>query len=698
MGRPPAPSSTQPVSLRARLLDSRWLGWLANLPPIAWLLERGGRILVEQAINKPAAKAHTHQAVHDPTATELVVRLQAVAVDVVQSLGYVGAMVAPYEQGDVLPVRAIHVDPSFASVEQIRGWEQAVSQIAGKSLSITNPELARVYIHNAYYASNLSVAAAQARQSVISGELFSLFTPLAPEAARPLVKGIQDALHIDTVIAVPFFAGDELVGNLFAAKQGRISEQERATLEAFGRQAAAAIESERSRDLIEVTQQLTYAMQSNLENETALLDLIVKGVVEYFDFAGAMVATTEDDNSLPVRSVYLDPGLATADQVESWQANLSKLLGQKVDLTDPDYARVYLNNPAYSGNLAFSASTQGAPVEQADLFSLFTPVLPEAARPVVKGIQEAMGIRRVIAVPFFAGEKLVGNLFAATRSVDFTVAEREALKLFGQQAAMGIRNARLYRAAENRREVAQVFGKMAFTSAAYLHELRNHVGLAKLNLDMLKDVQSYPPDVQKELLGMVPSVLQRLNQTTAILDHLHEPWRDQPDQATDVNLCIKRAVEKLNRGTGQNPVQIETGRGLPSIFTSYDMLIEVFRVIIKNALEAIQETGRAGQVSVESRYAPETREIEVVIRDNGTGIRPENLSKIFELKYTTKKYGMGFGLFWARDYVEGLGGSVEVNSEPGVGTTFILRFPSQQTGWLAEATEPQAIAAGEKPA
>jgi sensor histidine kinase regulating citrate/malate metabolism len=68
--------------------------------------------------------------------------------------------------------------------------------------------------------------------------------------------------------------------------------------------------------------------------------------------------------------------------------------------------------------------------------------------------------------------------------------------------------------------------------------------------------------------------------------------------------------------------------------------------------------------------------MEIIIRDNGVGIKRENLGKIFELGWSSKKgEGMGFGLFWTRDYIEGLGGSIEVESTYKSGTTFSLMLP-----------------------
>jgi len=231
---------------------------------------------------------------------------------------------------------------------------------------------------------------------------------------------------------------------------------------------------------------------------------------------------------------------------------------------------------------------------------------------------------------------------------------------------------------------------------------RNHIGLAKLNLDMLKDIQSFPPDAQLELLNLVPTALQRLNQTTTILDHLHQPWRNQPhqpwrnqpDEPTDVNLCIKRSIEKMNRGPGDANIDFRPGTSLPPVFTSPEMLIEVFRIILKNGLEAIQETGRNGKIQIATSYLEADGLLEIIIQDNGIGIRPESLSRVFELKFTTKQYGMGFGLFWARDYIEGLGGTIRVHSAYGEGTLFSIRLRRYQTGWVGETTEPVTTQVG----
>ncbi|RLC67981.1 MAG: hypothetical protein DRI48_00820 [Chloroflexi bacterium] len=673
------------------LTESRLVGWIVNLPPIAWGARAIARLLVARRIGRaPARKA----VVERVTGTSLEATLQQIVYDVVEALGYVGAMVATYEQGDSLPVRAFYVDSALATEEQIRRWEEEVSKYSRRPVSITNPDIARVFVYQDECQGNLSVRAFRAGGPVISEELYDLFVPVAPPASRPLVQGIQQALGIQQVIAVPFFLeiaveGElkrEIVGNLFAAKQDEITERDERILSAFGRQAAAAIESERRRLQIEVTQEIVYEMQSKLQDEEQILQRISEGVVSDLGYVGAMVATYEPDESLSVRAFYIDPHLVSEEQIRQWEEEVSKYSAQVVSITDPAVARVFVSYEEYQDNLGVRAVRAGEPITSGELYDLFTPIAPPSSKPAVKGIQQALGVQQVIAVPFFLetlvdGEperEIVGNLFAATRSRQFSHGEIELLRAFGQQAAAGIRNARLYQQVEERRQVAQVFGRMAFSAAASVHALRNHIGAFQMHLHL---IQVTPPERREEIMQLSSKMLERLDEAAKILDNLHEPWRLNLEVLTDVNACVARAIGRAVK----NKEEVEAKEGivvhavladdLPRIETSPDMLTEAFRVLIKNAVEAVREKGGGGEVQIESRLNEDGSCVEVSFSDDGIGIQPEHLSKVFELRWSTKETGMGFGLFWTKEFVEGLGGSIEVESVWQEGTTISMALP-----------------------
>lgn len=179
------------------------------------------------------------------------------------------------------------------------------------------------------------------------------------------------------------------------------------------------------------------------------LNTIVHDVVTNFGYVGAIVATREPDDSLPVRAYFVDPQVISKEEIEKWERRISLVTGRKVGLKSP-VSRAYLNDKRFKDNLSVRAITaEGGPrvVTHHELYSLFTPVVPKFLRGVIKSIQNDLGIRQVIAVPFFLeGESkdrasVVGNLFVAAKN-EISLREEQILHAFGRQAAVAIENER----------------------------------------------------------------------------------------------------------------------------------------------------------------------------------------------------------------------------------------------------------------
>lgn len=673
-------------------LNSRIVSGLFRLPPVAWLTRQITRVVVRRGLRRSSSgiAAPEHIVSESPEYT-----LQSIVHTVVTSLGYVGAMVATVEPGDALAVRAFYIDPQIATDDQIDQWEHELSRFAPFPLSISNPETSRVYRYQERYRTNLSIRAVERGEAIVDDSLLSLFTPIIPQTplTESVLAGIQQTLGIQQVVALPFFiqvttrhgAEKELVGNLFAAHSRTFTDHDLAVLTAFGRQAAALIENERRRAQIRILAELVYEMQVRLQDERDILQRIARGVVQDLGYVGAMVATLEPGGVLPVKAFFVDPRVASEGQLKKWEEQISRLTPQPLSLSDESIARVYIHQAAYRENLGVEATRRGQPVTSDTLYSLLTPIVPSSplTREIISGIQQVLEIQQVIAVPFFLRSfvdgretrELIGNLFAATRSRSFTIGEIDLLTTFGEQAAAGIRNARLYRMSEERRLVAQLFAKMAFSASAYVHELRNHVGAAKTSLRLLQLLDSLDPERRQAVMESLPEAAGRLAAAADILDKLHEPWRRMLDEVIDVNVCLQRCANKLKPTFG-DIFTVKKGQNLPPVTVSMDMLTEAIRVIAKNGAEAVQNRPPDHRrISLESVFTQES--IQIRISDNGDGIAPENLARVFELGWTTKSHGMGFGLFWTKDFIEGLGGRVEVTSVLGEGTTFTVFIPAQ---------------------
>jgi signal transduction histidine kinase len=103
--------------------------------------------------------------------------------------------------------------------------------------------------------------------------------------------------------------------------------------------------------------------------------------------------------------------------------------------------------------------------------------------------------------------------------------------------------------------------------------------------------------------------------------------------------------------------------------------------VLQNAREALE--ARGGNISVDVR-CHEDQSIEVSIRDDGPGIPPEKLGRIFEAYYTTKEKGSGLGLATVKHNLELYGGRVRVESKLGKGARFILLFPAKTLMKMAQ--------------
>lgn len=585
--------------------------------------------------------------------------LQRIASDVVTGLGCVGAMVATLEPNNTLPVRAYAVDISPTLIKQLEA-KLGISIVGPKSVA---------YLDNRKYKDNLGVRAVkghngQPEKYLVSDSLHDLFRPAV---SKPMSFLAQQATGIKQAIAVPFYLEDEVVGNLFAATRTEFSRRDIGFLTALGHQAASAIQGQRRLDEAQALEDIIFDLQASLTNETQAFKVITDAVVEKLGYLAAAVAP-RIGQTLPVRAYSVNKALITQEFIDKWQHRLGfQILG--------DRAVAYLDRADYAEQLSVRAIKNGQVQTSASLYDLVRPILPRL--PIVT-LQRLLRIKQVISIPFFLKDEAVGNLYVISQRPRFSAQEQQVLKAFAEHAAISIRNAQLYRKSENMRETAQIFAKMAFSSAAYIHALRNHIGAFRMYQHLIR------PHLDGNFQRLGDNVITRLDQAADILDNLHEPWRQQPDTQTHVNLCLNRAIQKIipDRHVLQtkDSITLHTtlSNDLPPLYTSPDMLTEAFRVLVKNAVEAVKEKltlgGRAGNVWVKSNRSNDFS-IEILICDDGIGIEPENIDHIFELGWSTKKIGMGFGLFWVKDYVEGLGGSLRVQSVWQEGTTFRVQFP-----------------------
>ena len=202
------------------------------------------------------------------------------------------------------------------------------------------------------------------------------------------------------------------------------------------------------------------------------------------------------------------------------------------------------------------------------------------------------------------------------------------------------------------------------------HELRNPLGSIKNAAYFLNMVLEQPEPEVKETLD----ILEREVATSErIVSSLLDLARPKPPTRckVDINEVVQEA---LSRTTVPGKVKVvrQLDESLPAIMADPDQLGQVFINIIRNAIQAMPEGGR---LLVKSEVVTPGWRVAVSFTDTGVGIPPEEQQRVFEPLFTTKAKGIGLGLAFTKTLVKGHGGTIEVLSKVGRGSTFTVRLP-----------------------
>jgi signal transduction histidine kinase len=138
---------------------------------------------------------------------------------------------------------------------------------------------------------------------------------------------------------------------------------------------------------------------------------------------------------------------------------------------------------------------------------------------------------------------------------------------------------------------------------------------------------------------------------------------------------LERAIAQVFPPAMTDKVKIhrEFGHGFPPLLMQRGHLSEILVNLLQNAREAVGETGNI----IVAANCHRGYSVEISVRDDGPGISPEKVERVFEAYYTTKEKGSGLGLAIVKHNAELYGGTVRVESELGIGAKFTVSFPAK---------------------
>jgi signal transduction histidine kinase len=221
-----------------------------------------------------------------------------------------------------------------------------------------------------------------------------------------------------------------------------------------------------------------------------------------------------------------------------------------------------------------------------------------------------------------------------------------------------------------RSEKLSTLGEMA---AVLAHEIRNPLGSIRGTAEILRD-DYRPGDPKHEFIEIQIKETERLNH---VVEDFLRMARQQPLELS--NCSIREELETIVTLVAKDALDrgislfLEPNEDQAIISGDGEKLRQAFLNIVINALQATPSGG-----SVTIALNKEAAGLEISFRDSGSGIATDNLQRIFEPFYTTKPEGTGLGLAVTRKIIEGHGGTLEIESDPGNGTAVTVRLPMQE--------------------
>ena len=213
-------------------------------------------------------------------------------------------------------------------------------------------------------------------------------------------------------------------------------------------------------------------------------------------------------------------------------------------------------------------------------------------------------------------------------------------------------------------------------SASIAHEIRNPITAAKsLVQQMGEDPSSH------ENVAYANVALEELDRVERSISHLLKYAREEELQVSELRIAevVESALETFRERIAKLGVVVtrELGGG-GAMRGDPEKLRRVLINLIGNALDALEES-RTPQPSLRLTAGEDLagREVWLRVRDNGPGIEPEKLARIFSPFYTSKASGTGLGLAISKKLIDAHGGSIEASSTPGQGSEFLLTLPKQ---------------------
>jgi PAS domain S-box-containing protein len=240
---------------------------------------------------------------------------------------------------------------------------------------------------------------------------------------------------------------------------------------------------------------------------------------------------------------------------------------------------------------------------------------------------------------------------------------------------------------------AEKLAAMGQMLAGVAHELNNPLTAILGVTDLLREREGTDDSTKRQL----ELTHRQARRAARIVQNLLEFSRPASPQrkSLDVNGLIERTLQLHEHSLRRNSIEVDfrPQTGLPGVIGDANQLIQVFLNLVTNAEQAIREVREAGRIQILLAHSGDR--ITVAVQDDGVGVRPEALPRIFDPFYTTKRPGggTGLGLSICMSIIREHGGNIEAERLPAGGSAFTIYLPVATAAQLDALPAPADVRA-----
>lgn len=258
---------------------------------------------------------------------------------------------------------------------------------------------------------------------------------------------------------------------------------------------------------------------------------------------------------------------------------------------------------------------------------------------------------------------------------DFTQEEKNLISIIASQAASICERQKAILNSTRLLTMGNLISEISHDLKRPLTNIKGSLQILKGKLSLKEDAKSLFDSAEEEVYILTEMINEILNFSKPDKYHMEK---------SKITPLVERALELVNRDLNNNKIKLSKNiqKDLPLVFLNRKQILEVLWNLLINAIESMPKGGKL-EVDIKILYSEnsfddtkkERKYLNVTIKDTGVGIAPDNLKRIFERYFTTKRGGTGLGLAVVQRIIKAHNGFIQAESKPNRGSSFSIFLP-----------------------